>query len=149
MTEEEHRNVAVVHHLNTLVNESRFDEMDELFADGYRDHNPGWQIESVADLKRIIADAHFRFQLHNVIQDTVASQDKVVVRVANEGRHVSDAFGIAPTGKATSMQTIEIYRFDSGKVAERWVVSDRMSLMLQLGVKLPSANGRHEGGERD
>lgn len=137
MIEEEQRNIAAVHTLNTLVNEDRLDEMDELFGDGYRDHNPGWNVETVADLKRLIADARARFQLHNVIEDTIASHDKVVVRLTSQGRHVSEAFGIPPTGKTTSMQTIEIYRFEDGKIAERWVVSDTVSLMLQLGVKLP------------
>lgn len=137
MTDGEETNVAVVHRLNDLVNSGDFDAMDELFAPDYRDHNTGWRIETVADLKAVIARAREQFDLKNVIEDVIAADDKVVVRVNNTGHHRAEAFGKPPTGKATSMQTIEIYRFSGGRIAERWVVSDVVSLMLQLGVSLP------------
>lgn len=137
MKTEEDRNVDTLYHLNKLVNTEAYDQMDELFAKNYIDHNPSWNIQSLSDLKKIIADSHRSFDIKNIIEEAIASGDKVFIRVNNKGRHISTAFGVPPTGKETSMLTFEIYRFENGQIAERWVLSDVIGLMQQLGVQLP------------
>ncbi len=138
----EQRNVATVHLLNDLVNDERYDEMDELFATDYRDHNPNWKITSVAELKTVIASAHDNFDIHNEIEEVLAAGDKVFVRVNSRGRHLKPAFGLAPTGMETQLLSFEIYRFDEdGKIGERWVLSDLVGLMRQLGVSIPGISG--------
>lgn len=134
------QNAAVIRRLNDIVNSGALDEMDALFLPGYVDHNPGWRISSVADLKRLIAGAREQFELHNVIEDLIAAGDRVVVRLSNHGRHVRAAFGVPPTGRSTTMQTVEIYRMEGGLIAERWVVSDVLSLLTQIGAPVPGVS---------
>jgi len=137
MTQEE-TNIEIVRRLTHLVNLEAYDELDSLFASDYRDNNPVFDMHNLADLKRVVARAHADSDLHNSLEEVIASGDKVFVRVANQGRHIKTAFGIEPTGKATSMALLEIYRFEDGKIAERWVVADMLGLMTQLGVPLPA-----------
>ncbi len=142
----EQRNVDTVHLLNDLVNDERYDEMDELFAADYRDHNPNWKITSVAELKTVIASAHANFDLHNEIEEVLAAGDKVFIRVNSRGRHLQPAFGVAPTGMETQLLTFEIYRFEEdGKIGERWVLSDLIGLMRQLGVSIPGISPSSTG----
>jgi predicted SnoaL-like aldol condensation-catalyzing enzyme len=142
----EERNVAAVRRLNDLVNDEGYDEMDELFAADYRDHNPNWKITSVAELKTVIAGAHVNFGIHNEIEEVLAAGDKVFVRVNSRGRHLKPAFGVAPTGRDTQLLSFEIYRFDDdGRIAERWVLSDLVGLMRQLGAPVPGMEGSSPG----
>lgn len=130
-------NVAVVKRLNDLVNTRNWAAMDELFASDYVDHNASWSIRSVEDLKLLLADAHRRFAIRNELVDVIACGDRVVARVLSRGRHQADAFGIPPTGKETVLESIEIYRFAGGRIQERWVVSDALDLLRQIGAPLP------------
>jgi predicted SnoaL-like aldol condensation-catalyzing enzyme len=140
--EDEKHNAGVVRHLNDLVNAEAYDEMDDLFAPTYRDNNPGWKISSVADLKAVIASAHRSFGIQNEIEQMLTSGDKVFVRVNSKGRHMVPAFGVQLSGKETHLLIFEIYRFEQGKIAERWVLSDVIGLMEQLGVSIPAMAGR-------
>lgn len=137
MTEQEIKNVQAVTRLNELVNTRNYKEMPSLFSADYIDNNPGWKIDSVDGLIEVIKGAAEAFDIQNEIVETIAAEDKVFVHIKNNGTHKNVAFGIAPTGQPTVMTTFEIYRFKDGKIAERWVVSDVMSLANQLGVKLP------------
>lgn len=132
------KNIKVIYKLNDLINSMNYDAIDELFTDDYVDHNSSWNIKDLEDLKKTLKNARSSFDTQNTILDTIASQDKVVVRVMINGRHIAPAFGIEPTGKETSCETIEIYRLEKCKIAERWVLSDVLGLMKQLGVKLPT-----------
>lgn len=139
MTGEEKRNAAALIQLNDYVNTEQYGLMDALFAVDYRDHNPGWNIASVDDLKQVIAAGHRDFDVHNELEWIIPSGDMVFLQVQNKGRHNSEVFGCPATGKETNMTTFEIYRFNpDGKIAERWVLSDIIGLMKQLGAALPA-----------
>ena len=137
LSAEEARNARAVLCLNALVNAGDYGAMDALFAADYADHNPGWQVESLAELKKLIRFGHDAFGVRNEVDWIIAAGDKVFVRVLNHGRHAAAVFGKPPTGKETCMTTFEIYRFQGGRIVERWVVSDLIGLMRQLGVELP------------
>ena len=137
LSAEEERNVGVVLRLNTMVNDGDFDAMDQLFAADYADHNPGWQISSLDELKALIRAGREAFHLHNEIDWVIASGDKVFIRVLNHGEHAATVFGRPPSGRETCMTTFEIYRFSERRIAERWVMSDVIGLMRQVGAEVP------------
>ncbi len=137
LSKKEKNNLDVVLRLNDLVNNQLYEAMDDLFSADYRDHNPGWDISSVNDLKRIIADGHEKFDVHNEIIRAIPSDDMLFIEVVNHGVHRSEVFGCPPTGRETRMTTFEIYRFEKGKIVERWVVSDILGLMKQVGATIP------------
>lgn len=69
-----------------------------------------------------------------VIHDLIAEGDRVVVRMTAAGTHTGELMGIPPTGKRLEMSGIVIYRFEGGKIVERWAQHDFLGLMHQLGV---------------
>jgi len=64
----------------------------------------------------------------------IAEGDFVVVRVAVSGTHDSAPFaGKPPSGKKLRWESIRIFRFEDGRIAETWAMQDRLGLMEQLG----------------
>jgi len=137
ITAQEKENMEVIQKLNRLVNQERYDEMDELFAEEYVDHNPGWDIDSVEGFKKVIKNGHESFDVHNEIRRMIPDDNMVFSEVKNLGTHKTEVFGCPPTGKETEMTSYEIYRLKDNKIAERWVVSNTLELMKQVGVELP------------
>lgn len=131
-------NVALIHELNDVVNEQRYDDMDELFDPSFVDNNPAWSVRSLDELKDIIRTAKqaLAFTSHHD-QIYAADGGKVVIHITFSGHFVGSFFGQQPTGVPVSWTSIEVYRIENGKIMERWVQADTTGLMHQLGVPLP------------
>jgi steroid delta-isomerase-like uncharacterized protein len=72
------------------------------------------------------------------IDDLVAEGEKVVWRITASGTHDGPFQGLPPTGKAVSFGAHYTFRFEDGKIVERWTTIDRLSLLVQIGaVSLP------------
>lgn len=64
----------------------------------------------------------------------VAEGDMVAAHVKYTGIHDGIFHGVRPTGKRLTWHSMVFRRFDDeGRTAERWMVSDSMNLMRQLG----------------
>lgn len=60
----------------------------------------------------------------------------VVVRTMVINSDTTGYDGNAPTGKSYSISAIDIYRFEDGKVVERWGNADLVSMYKQIGYQL-------------
>lgn len=67
------------------------------------------------------------------IDDIIAANDKVAVRVHIKGTHRGEFMGNRPTGKVVQYISHEVYRFEDGKIAEEWICSDSLTLLMQVG----------------
>jgi predicted ester cyclase len=70
-----------------------------------------------------------RFTVH----DLLADGDKVIIRRSWTGTHTGVYRGIPPTGRQVTVTGTTIYRLEDGKIAEQWVESDELGLMLAIG----------------
>jgi steroid delta-isomerase-like uncharacterized protein len=77
------------------------------------------------------------------IEDLIAEDDKVVIRMTWTGTHEGEFMGIPPTGNRVSFGVFDIVRIADGMIVEHWGLMDNMALMQQLGV-MP-APGEGEG----
>jgi steroid delta-isomerase-like uncharacterized protein len=66
------------------------------------------------------------------IEDIVAAQDKVAVRVRFRGTHSGEFLGIPATGRAIEYVSHEFYRIADGLIAEEWICSDLATLFGQI-----------------
>ena len=66
------------------------------------------------------------------VDDIVASDDKVALRLTLHGTHQGEFQGIQATGRAISYVSHEFYRVRDGLIAEEWICSDMASLFGQL-----------------
>lgn len=68
------------------------------------------------------------------VEDSVAVDDKVWMRVICRGTHLGQFKGLPPTGKRFEITEVHIARIENGKAVEHWGVADTVGLMQQLGV---------------
>ncbi|MGH8914126.1 MAG: ester cyclase [Acidimicrobiia bacterium] len=68
------------------------------------------------------------------IEDLVAEGDEVVARLTVTGTHGGEFMGAPATGRRISIQEIDIFRIENGKIAETWAAPDVFGMMAQLGL---------------
>jgi steroid delta-isomerase-like uncharacterized protein len=66
------------------------------------------------------------------VDDIVAADDKVALRLTLRGTHQGEFQGILATGRTIGYVTHEFYRVRDGLIAEEWICSDTASLFRQL-----------------
>ena len=114
--------------------QGRPEAVDELVADGFVSHTWRSTDDGRGDLKRAIARlstvlADVRF----TVEDVIAEDDRVAVRVTAEATQVGAFMGLPPSGKGYSIGEIHIFRVRDGRLAEHWHQYDQLGMMRQLG----------------
>jgi steroid delta-isomerase-like uncharacterized protein len=111
-----------------------FDAVDQLLADDFVGHTWPSTGDGKADLKSAIervsqglTDSTF------TIEDMIAEDDRVAVRLTASARHTGDFMGMPASGKTYSIGEIHIFRISDGKVVDHWHQFDSMGMMRQLG----------------
>ena len=135
------QNKAIVRHfVEEAQSHGRLSAVDEYLAQEFVDHNApaGLPIDREG-VKMQLTMLRTAFpDMQAVIHDQVAEGDKVVTRKSLRGAHLGDFLGIAPTGKAVSLEVIDILRIVDGKILEHWNTVDLLGVLYQLGV-MPAA----------
>jgi steroid delta-isomerase-like uncharacterized protein len=110
------------------------DAVDELVTEDFVPHTWPSTGDGRADLKAAIvrvskglADARF------TIEDVVAEDDRVAVRLTATATQVGEFMGMPASGKSYTIGEIHIFRIRDGKVSEHWHQFDVSSMMRQLG----------------
>src|SRR3954469_6867813 len=83
-------------------------------------------LEGFEMMKRAFPD------LEAEIEDVVASEDRVAVRVHFRGTHSGEFQGIPATGRTIHYISHEFYRVKDGLITEEWICSDMATLFRQL-----------------
>lgn len=123
-------------YFNKAWNEGELDILDSILSAGYINHTPSTKtgIHDRNELKTIIRSFREAFpDLHFSIEDIIATDNRVVARVRMTGTHKDSLFGLPPTGKAVSVNQINIEQVENGRITEHWRVTDELELMKQLG----------------
>jgi steroid delta-isomerase-like uncharacterized protein len=66
------------------------------------------------------------------VDDIVAADDKVALRLTLRGTHQGEFQGIPATGRTIDYVSHEFYRVRDSLIAEEWICSDMASLFRQL-----------------
>jgi predicted ester cyclase len=80
--------------------------------------------------------------MHITITDVIAEDDRVAGRFTFSGTHRGEFNGIPPTNRSFSVEGVDIYRFEGGKIAEAWSSFDSLGMLQQLGV-IPTPESSH------
>ena len=75
------------------------------------------------------------------VQDVIASNDLVALRLVVTAKQTGNLLGIPATGRPVRWDAVDIYRVtDEGKISEQWAFEDLAAILSQLGAaKLPWA----------
>lgn len=105
----------------------------EYIAPDYVGHLGGQAPQSLDDLIRL--ERGFAGSFSNVsydVEDLLAVDDKVVLRVSTSATHTGTFYGIEPTDRRVVFTGIVIYRIANSRIAESWGELDLLALFRQL-----------------
>jgi predicted ester cyclase len=109
--------------------------VDELLDPNFREHQNGVEPTTREGVKALIRELRSIMpDLKLIIEDMTADGDKVWGRMKAQGTHRGTFMGKPPTGRAVTLDVIDICRFENGKIVEHWGVPDRLGMMEQLGL---------------
>jgi steroid delta-isomerase-like uncharacterized protein len=76
-------------------------------------------------------------ELNYEIEEMVAEEDSVLVRITWGGVHDGPILGVGPTGKQIEVEEYLSFRIEDGEVEEMHLLADNLELLRQLDVQLP------------
>ncbi|MFY9578621.1 MAG: ester cyclase [Gaiellaceae bacterium] len=126
------------------LNERRLDAIDEVVS-------PDFVFHAAAEPEPVRGPEGFRAfferafvtfpDLRVTVEDVVADEDKVAVRVTLVGTHLGEFQGIPPSGNRVSMAEHVICHLENGKFTEVWQQFDAVGGLQQMGVLPPPGTG--------
>ena len=133
----ETQNVAVVQRfIEEVINQGRLEAADELVLEDFIELDPlPGQEQGRQGLKDVIGMLRTAFpDIRWVIEETIASGEKVVTRFKWSGTHRGDFLGVPATGRKVAVPGVVIDRLSGGRMADSRILMDTLGLMQQLGV---------------
>ena len=128
-------NKELVRRMYELLNQRELDACYELFAPQYVYHHINGDL-FVEAAKQHEAEWFQAFpDVHVTIEDIVAEEDKVAVRVTWKGTHLGSGFGWTPTGKKINITNANTFKIAGNRITELWNVCD-MRLLQQISTPL-------------
>lgn len=119
--------------------QGRLDVIDEAFADDYVRHDlrPSRPLPGPEGMRQLTSDFRAAFpDLRFEVGLMVAEGEFVAARWTASGTHTGRWGAVEPTGRSATFSGVNIFRFESGEVAEIWNHRDDLGLMEQLGVPI-------------
>jgi steroid delta-isomerase-like uncharacterized protein len=117
-----------------FTNQRKLELAGELFGADFVDHgSPTTRtgVEGVTETVRLFVAAFSDFQFE--IESIIAEGDQVHVRGTITATHSGPYAGLPATGKHARWSAMDDFRFQDGKIVERWTERNRIALLKQLG----------------
>jgi steroid delta-isomerase-like uncharacterized protein len=116
-----------------------FETYKELLAPDYACYFPSrstkpMSLEETIEIRKMLQKAFPDISWS--MEELIATEDKVIMRVIERGTHKGEYMGIPATGNKYENSGISITRIENGKVVEQWEELDLLGLMQQLGMEL-------------
>ena len=130
----QNENVTAIENAVEQMNAGNVDGYLELYADNLTVHGypPGVEGKAgVSEFYRSFRKAIDDFDLK--VEDVVSEGDTVAGRYRITGKHADELMGVPASGNAIDVEGQSFFRFENGRVAERWQSLDAVTLMTQIG----------------
>jgi steroid delta-isomerase-like uncharacterized protein len=129
-------NKAIVRQvIEEMVNKGNLEGVHKVLAENYIYHFPTHDIKGPEGFKEFVTNMRRAFPDLNVtIEDIIADDDKVAVRVTMRGTFKGELMGIAPTGKKLTFPEAVFIRFENGKEVEATAYGNMLLFNEQLGI---------------
>ena len=126
--------------LEEVINQNRMDRATDMVAEDFVELDPlPGQRQGREGLKEVLGMMRAAFpDIHWMVEEMVAEEDKVVTRFTWTGTHRGSFLGIPATGKSVSVKGVVIDQLAGGKMSASRMLMDSLGMMQQLGV-IPSA----------
>lgn len=115
-----------------LVNGRKIELADEMIVADFHDHAArGTGLENFKTLYAVMLRIFPDIQAK--IEDLISDDDKVVARVEFTATQAGSFHGFPPANRRVKFSGMDIFRFEDGKIVERWVQRDFLGMLEKLG----------------
>jgi steroid delta-isomerase-like uncharacterized protein len=131
--------VTVARRFYGLINDGHIDEAVDLALPTFVGHGAGGREGLRAELQTWAAafpDLEIR------IDDTIAEDDRVALRMRLCGTHTGTFAGIPASGVRVEVRSTDVVRIADGRIAEAWPLYDLAGLLVQVGAPLTQVRAR-------
>jgi steroid delta-isomerase-like uncharacterized protein len=117
------------------INTGDLELLRRVFDERVVDHDPApSQGEGAEGFIRFFGGFRAAFpDLQIAIEHLVASDSEIAIAYTVTGTHLGTFLGIPATGRKMKARGMQIARFESGLIVERWGSSDELGILTQLG----------------
>jgi steroid delta-isomerase-like uncharacterized protein len=117
-----------------LLNKGNVDMAAEFFAPTYVFHTPAQELHGGPEtIRGFVTELRTAFpDLRVEVEVLVAEGDRVAWQRTHRGTHQGDFMGVPASGRSILWRAIVVTRFEAGKIAEEWGVSDLGERLLAL-----------------
>jgi len=139
-------NKAIVRKVTEAENNRDLVVIEKLISPTY--FNQSLQLHGPEGYKQFLTMLFKAFpNWHETIEDLIAEGDKVCIRLRiDTGKHTGEfnllGIKVSPTGKKSTVKSIQIWRIVDGKVVEQESVADELVLLKQMGLIVPTEEGK-------
>ncbi len=121
--------------MGEAINSGRLEALREIFAADVVDHDPAPdQAKGPEGFIQFFTQFRSAFpDLAIAVEHMVADEDNISLAYTVTGTHQGNFLGIPATGKKIKARGMQIARFESGKIVERWGSSDELGILKQIG----------------
>jgi steroid delta-isomerase-like uncharacterized protein len=140
MSAEENK-VAVRRFIDEVFVKGNADAVDKLVTHDFTPHSWGTMPPGAEPLKQATRRVHAGVtDVRMKIEDMIAEEEKVAVRLTAHGTHQGEFMGLPASGKPYTISETHIFHMRDGKIAEHWRDADMLGMMQQLGA-MPAPKG--------
>ncbi len=127
-----------VHLFNTMINKPCIDIADEIFTPRFTAHVPMMPVLTCPGYKSFVQGFQSSFpDFRQEIHDTIASDNRIVLRLTYYGTQQGGFLGIPATGFEVSMPAISIFRIEDDLIVENWMEMDILGVIGQISKLSP------------
>lgn len=95
-------------------------------AGSFRRPGPEGWAELAGLLLRALPDLHLK------VQEVLATDEHAVAYLSATGTHRGELLGMQPTGSPVRFDSVDLYRFEEGRIAESWPMPDLAGIRRAL-----------------
>ena len=137
--EVEEQNKALVTRYVEAWNTGDFEAFKEVLAPDYAYYLPSrstkpMSLEETIEMFKMLQKAFPDISWS--MEELIATEDKVIIRVIERGTHEGEFMGIPATGNKYEISEISISRIENGKIVEQREELDKLGLYQQLGYEM-------------
>jgi steroid delta-isomerase-like uncharacterized protein len=131
------RNTQIALHFLEAVDRQEFDSAEKMLSPNFQLYFSNQQLnrEQTMALVRAVYEAFADFTHH--AEETIAADDRVVIRMTLRATHTGVFEGLPPSGRRIDVGQISIFRIAGDQIAEIREEADMLALMQQIGA-IPS-----------
>ena len=119
--------------IEEIWNKNQFNKLDEYLHPGFTDHSlPPNLSPDIAGLKKWIAATGVSFQHKTIIDEMVCEDDKVMIKIKMQLKHIAPWRGIGPTGKEIYATGYRFFKLANNKIIAHWALIDGNAIENQL-----------------